>query len=123
MTSQKLWEGNWSSGSLTVSEIPYYNQLLFVGSTVPGNAHYEAVVLANKVPNAQTNGSWYHAVTGATSIHSNNGIYIVMVDFRLTTPTTLAVAQTTTRYYPFRLWNSETNTLDGLAITKVYGVL
>lgn len=116
--------GNWSSGTLTISEIPYYNQLLFVGPSISGNSVYDAAILVNRVPNAKTDGTSLHALTGATSLYSNNGVYIMMVDFQLKTPTTIGVSSGITKNYPIRLWNSEQpSSLTGLSVTKVYGVL
>lgn len=85
---------------------------------------YYTAILANKLPDTQTDGTYNHMVTGVTSIfNGNTTICILTVDFRMTTPTTLAVVSSITRNYPIRRWEANSNVVSGIPIKKVYGVL
>ena len=72
---KKIWEGNWTSGSITVPELPYYNAFLFTSYTP--NLVGSHAILACKTINDDPNESNIK-IRGANAVYerANTAMHI-----------------------------------------------
>ena len=114
---KKLWSGNWSSGSITIPELPYYNMLLMRAISNPGLS----MVVYRALYNESDGSSFFRGLSGYpyTSVQGVNAFYLQGFHGDANgTKLTLTKAHCWSIYYGS---SSQANNAD-LTITEIWGI-
>ena len=108
---KQIWSGNWSSGSITIPDLPYYNVILVRTAT---GATTGTSILATR-----TN---YMSFIGASGYIENSGNHIT-VFWADTTSNTVFRSTNVGSNPPVRNEKVNANFSNGLIVTNIYGIL
>lgn len=127
---KQIWSGTWSSGSVTVSELPYYNVILLIFS--PGDPNVDTVALPMfRVCTDDLASGATHAFTGCSAAkvwESRVFVYSSFLQCGNVGGTSLRPAVTSTYAPVVRMGFMttgpiSTDFMSGVSVKKIYGVI
>ena len=110
---KQLWSGTWTSGSLTISELPYYNVFLIAYSAAINDDSEDGYLIAMR--NAAGT-----RISGVGAVNGNSDIRLVTVDF---TVSGTKITYTSSRFIVITNANALSGYDDSRKIRKITGLL
>ena len=110
---KQLWSGTWTSGSLTISELPYYNVFLIAYSAAKNDDSEDGYLIAMR--NAAGT-----RISGIGSVNGGSDMRLVTVDF---TVSGTKITYTSSRFIVITNENTLSGYDDNRKIRKITGLL